>query len=85
MGFYENRMSYQIADPLNLTLYLGYQFQPMADQSSGGGDLNQILPGFSLTYQPSENFLMHFRYQKLGSQSYNYTGFPNRHLFNPYQ
>ncbi len=86
LGMYENQMSYQISDPLNLTLYLGYQFEPMVGEESGRGKLNQVLPGFSLTYQPGDNFLMQFSYRKLGARPYNYAGyggFPHSCGFTP--
>ena len=85
LGYYENRMSYQLADPLNLTFYLGYQFQPQAQQTDGQYRQEQILPGFALTYKPSDNFLMHFSYRKLGAQPFGTQGsFADRYMTTPW-
>ncbi len=86
LGYYENRMSYQLADALNVTLYLGYQFRPTAAgmQGTDGAAANKVLPGFALTYKPGDNFLMQFSYRKVGSTSlYGASPFSDRYLLHP--
>ncbi len=61
-GLYQNRLNYKIADPLDLTITLGYAFASPYDQ----GELSQkerIIPGFALRYQPSDNLLMQISYR----------------------
>ncbi len=61
-GFYENRLSYQLHERLNATVYLGYEIASPYRQSE---DESRIVPGLSLTYTPSDNTLIHFSYRKL--------------------
>lgn len=64
VGMYENRLTYRLADPLRVTLLLGYQVS-----SFGGGDgtsnAEEFLPGVAVTYQPSPRFLLQFQYRRL--------------------
>lgn len=60
-GFYQNRMSYQLHDRLNATVYLGYEIASPYRQSENE---SRIVPGLSLTYTPSDNTLIHFSYHK---------------------
>ncbi|NNE10479.1 MAG: hypothetical protein HKN20_18100 [Gemmatimonadetes bacterium] len=61
-GFYENRLSYQLHERLNATVYLGYEIASPYRRSE---DESRIVPGLSLTYTPSDNTLIHFSYRRL--------------------
>jgi hypothetical protein len=69
IGLYENRLSYQLADPLRVTFLLGYEFSPF-DRGLSENEGGEFLPGFSLSYQPNPNFLFQFQYRRISSASY---------------
>jgi len=69
-GLYQNRLSYQLSDPLRVTLLLGYQFaSPYDDALSGMSERDRFLPGLSVSYVPSDNFALHFEYRRLSAYS----------------
>ena len=70
-GLYQNRLTYKISDPLQVTLLLGYEFGSPFGRSYGAtGEGGRILPGLALTYQPSENVLVRFQYRTLPSTAH---------------
>ena len=66
LGMYQNRLTYQVADPLRITLLLGYQFaSPVGATYGGESSANVVLPGLSISYRPTENTLVRFDYRHL--------------------
>ncbi|MFH1278534.1 MAG: hypothetical protein ABIK65_09165 [Candidatus Eisenbacteria bacterium] len=66
LGLYQNRLTYQVADPLRITLHLGYQFaSPVGSTYGGDQSANAFLPGLSISYRPTENTLVRFDYRQL--------------------
>jgi hypothetical protein len=67
LGFYENALTYQVADPLRVTLLLGYQFSPFGRELASGEKAEQFLPGLSVSYQPRPNLFFQFQYQRISA------------------
>lgn len=67
LAMYLNSIEYQISDPLKIRFDIGYIHQPGAVLKSGtkGIQNGQLVPGLSLTYRPSANFLFRFNYQQV--------------------
>lgn len=77
LAMYFNSIEYQFSNPLTVRFNIGYLHQPGAilKNSGAGSRMGQIIPGLSLTYRPSENFLFRFDYQQvpsLNNSYYNY-------------
>ncbi|MBN1827505.1 MAG: hypothetical protein JW958_14750 [Candidatus Eisenbacteria bacterium] len=67
-GLYQNRLSYQLADPLTLTVLLGYEYTSPLRRTFGEPDEGgRFLPGFTLSYRPSDKFLMRVQYRTVPS------------------
>lgn len=71
LGLYQNRLSYQVSDPLRVTLLLGYQFASPVGPTFGGdaASPNAFLPGLAVSYRPTDNLFFQFQYRKLSSAS----------------
>lgn len=68
VGFYQNQLSYQVSDPLNITLLLGYQFSSPVGPTLGDPDRGErFLPGLQVSWQPSDNLFFRFEYRSLPS------------------
>ncbi len=66
VGFYQNRLSYQVSDPLNITLLLGYQFSSPVGPSLGDpGQRERFLPGLQVSWHPSDNLFFRFEYRSI--------------------
>ena len=72
LGMYLNSIEYQISDPLQIRFDIAYLHSP-GSLVSGNGTLQdgQILPGLSLRWRPSRNFLFQFDYHEAPSLFYN--------------
>lgn len=72
LGMYLNSIEYQISDPLQIRFDIAYLHSP-GNLVSGNGSLQdgQILPGLSLRWRPSKNFLFQFDYHEAPSLFYN--------------
>ncbi|MFH1680448.1 MAG: hypothetical protein ABIH26_07370 [Candidatus Eisenbacteria bacterium] len=69
IGLYENRLSYQLADPLRVTFLLGYEMSPFT-RGLSEDEKGEFLPGLSLSYRPNPNFLLQFQYRRISSSAY---------------
>ena len=57
LGIYTTTLSYQISNPLSLTLSLNYLHQPLSVVGQNyGGIKNSVLPNFQLYYHPNSSF-----------------------------
>jgi hypothetical protein len=72
LGMYLNSIEYQIADPLQIRFDIAYLHSPGNLISRNGSFQDgQILPGLSLRWRPSKNFLFQFDYHEAPSLFYN--------------
>lgn len=66
LGLYQNRLTYRVADPLRVSLILGYQFaSPVGSTYGGESSADVFLPGLSISYRPTENMFVRFDYRSL--------------------
>jgi len=72
LGVYLNSIEYQISDPLQIRFDFAYLHSP-GNLVSRRGTLpdGQILPGLSLRWRPSKNFLFQFDYHEAPPLFYN--------------
>lgn len=79
-GVYSNMISYALADPLQLNLRLDYVHDPSRIFKSNGNQSfdGELLPSFSLVYQPSKSVMLRFDYLQ---GSYRSWGFPGGSWF----
>ena len=67
-GLYQNRIDYRLADPLTLHVLLGYEYTSPLRRTFGEPDEGgRFLPGFALSYRPSESLFVRFQYQTVPS------------------
>lgn len=90
MGLYLNTMSYQLADPLKMSVSVGYLHQPFGgpmQDNNGKGEV--FLESARLEYKPSTNMSITFDYRQMpqslqslyspySSSPYRYNPFNNR-------
>ena len=67
LGLYLNSIEYQVSDPLQIRLDIGYMHNPGALVGNDNGYLGdgKILPGISITWKPSEKFFLQFNYREM--------------------
>jgi hypothetical protein len=67
LAMYLNSIEYQISDPLKIRVDIGYIHQPGAILKNGtkAFENGQIVPGLSLTWRPSRNFLFQLDYRQV--------------------
>ena len=84
MGMYLNSIEYQISDPLQIKLDIGYVHRPGAFFSNGSNAVTdgQILPGVSINWRPSKNLLFHFAYRQVPAY-YNYFNSESNNQYYP--
>ena len=67
-GLYQNRIDYRLADPLTLHVLLGYEYTSPLRRTFGEPDEGgRFLPGFALSYRPSDNLFVRFQYRTVPS------------------
>jgi hypothetical protein len=77
LAMYFNSIEYQISNPLKVRFDIGYLHQPstLLKNSKTGLQSGRIIPGLSLTYRPSENFLFRFDYHQAPVLNNIYSGY----------
>jgi hypothetical protein len=82
LAMYFNSIEYQISNPLSVRFDIGYLHQPgmILKNSKTGMQSGQLIPGLSLTYRPSENFLFRFDYRQVPVINNNYSGYLDNDL-----
>jgi hypothetical protein len=77
LAMYFNSIEYQVSNPLTIRFDIGYLHQPgtLLKNSNTGLQNSRILPGLSLTYKPSDNFLFRFDYHQTPVLNNNYSGY----------
>jgi len=73
LAMYLNSIEYQISDPLKIRVDVGYLHRPGAILKNGTNGLEEgkIMPGLSISWRPSNSFMMRFDYRQtplLGNQ-----------------
>ena len=68
LGMYLNSIEYQISDPLKVRFDIGYMHDLGALAGNNSGSLSnngQLIPGFALSWKPTENFYLHLNYRQV--------------------
>ena len=67
VGLYMNSIEYSFSDPLKVRLDIGYMHNPSALFSNKSSITNSgvIIPGFSLDWRPSKNFMLSLDYRQV--------------------
>ena len=70
-GLYTASLSYQLSDPLLLTLHMGVLHSPFSGLNRNVDIGTKVIPGVDLSWRPSDNFMLNVSVNSPNSALYN--------------